>query len=65
MYSTVHNQRGGIGRLVWWAFWAVVIIYIVRHPSEAAINARSLLSGLEQAAESIATFVQRAGAGGQ
>lgn len=60
MYSPMRERRGGIGRLVWWTFWILLIVYVVGHPTEAAANARAVGAGLQSAAESIIAFVQQA-----
>lgn len=64
MYSTMHDRRGGMWRLVWWTFWVLVIVYVFRNPSEAADNARALVEWLGRASESIATFVQQTAGNG-
>lgn len=63
MYSSMRERRSGIGRLAWWAFWVVLIVYVVRHPADAAVNARALVSGLDRAAESVITFLQQSAGG--
>lgn len=55
------RRRSGIGRLVWWVFWVLLIVYVVHHPSEAAANARGLAAWLTDVSESIATFLQHTG----
>ena len=56
MHSMTQPRRSTVGRLVWWAFWVVLIVYVVRHPGEAAANARALVAGLDSAAESVIAF---------
>lgn len=61
MYPPMRERRSGIGRLVWWTVWVLLIVYVVNHPSQAAAQARALLAGIEDASEAIATFLTRAG----
>lgn len=63
MYSPMRERRSGIGRLAWWAVWVLLIVYVVRHPGDAAANARALVSGLESAAEAVIAFFQQAAGG--
>jgi hypothetical protein len=60
MYSPMRERRSGMGRLAWWTVWVVLIVYVVRHPGDAAASARGLVSGLQSAAESVITFLQQA-----
>jgi hypothetical protein len=61
MYPPTRERRSGLGRLIWWAFWVLLIVYIFHHPSQAADQSRHLLAGIESAGEAIATFLQHAG----
>lgn len=62
MHSTTYDRRrGGLSRLLWAAFWILLVVYVVRHPSEAAANARDLAAWLTAASESVVSFLQHAG----
>jgi hypothetical protein len=63
MYPMMQERRSRPVRLVWWAFWVLVAIYVFHHPAEAAVNARALGAWLTSASESIVTFVQQSTAG--
>lgn len=63
MHSMMRDRRSVVGRLVWWLFWVLLILYVVHHPSEAAVNARALLGWLSGTAESLITFLQQAAGG--
>lgn len=63
MYPPMRERRSGVGRLVWWTIWVLLIVFVVNHPDQAAAQARALLAGIEQAGEAIATFLARAGEG--
>ncbi|MCA1675024.1 MAG: hypothetical protein LC799_23500 [Actinobacteria bacterium] len=63
MYPPMRERRRGIGRLAWSTLWVVLIVYVVRHPGDAAANARALVSALDSAAESVITFFQQAAGG--
>jgi hypothetical protein len=49
----------GIVRLVWWVLWVALIVYVVRHPGDAATIARGLVSGLGSAVESVVAFCRQ------
>ncbi|HEX2298254.1 MAG TPA: hypothetical protein VHH34_07015 [Pseudonocardiaceae bacterium] len=63
MYSPMRERRSTIGRLAWWAFWLVVLVYVLHDPREAADTARDVLAWLVGAAEAIITFLQQAAGG--
>lgn len=63
MHPMMRDRRGGVGRLVWWVFWVVLIVYVVHNPSEAAASARALAAWLERLADSVITFFQQAAGG--
>lgn len=65
MYSTTHDRRGVLWRLLWWTLWVLVIVYVLRNPSEAAENLRALVGWLGNASESIVTFLQQAAGEGE
>jgi hypothetical protein len=60
MYPPIRDRRSGLGRLAWWLFWLLMIIYVLRHPSEAAANVQSVGMWLGNASESIFTFLRHA-----
>lgn len=60
-----HRRGGGIRRLVSSVLCLLLIVYMLRHPSEAAATARTLFEGLNNAFESIITFIQQAAGGSQ
>lgn len=59
----VGRRRGGPRRLIWFAFCLILVVYVVRYPSEAAATARTLIAGLDGAVDSIITFIQQAAGG--
>ncbi|HEX2247032.1 MAG TPA: hypothetical protein VHH13_05720 [Arthrobacter sp.] len=61
MYSPMRERRSGIGRLVWWTVWVLLIVYVLNHPSQAATQSRALLSGIEHTSDAIAAFLAQAG----
>lgn len=63
MHPMTQPRRSAAGRLAWLAFWVLLIVYVVHHPSEAAANARSLGAWVESTADSIATFLQHSAGG--
>lgn len=65
MHSMMRDRRGPVGRLMWWTFWVLLILYVVHRPSEAAVNARALIAWLTSAAEEIAVFLQHLAGRGQ
>ncbi|MDT0303988.1 hypothetical protein [Streptomonospora wellingtoniae] len=48
-------------RYLSWVVLALLVYWIVAHPTEAAASARGLAAGLAGAAEAIATFVNALG----
>lgn len=60
-----HRRGSGLRRLFWFALCLLLIVYVLRHPGEAAATARTLFAGLNSAVESIITFIQQAAGGGQ
>ena len=63
MYPPMRERRNGVGRLVWWTVWVLLIVYVLNHPTQAAAGSRALLSGIEDAGEAIAVFIVQAGGG--
>ncbi|MGH3795629.1 MAG: hypothetical protein ACRDSP_12135 [Pseudonocardiaceae bacterium] len=63
MYPPMRERRSGMGRLVWWTLWVLLIVYVVQHPSEAAAQFRALLAGIQDAGGALATFLARASGG--
>lgn len=61
MNPSMRERRSGIGRLVWWTVWVLLIVYVINHPGQAADQARALLAGIQDASEAIATFLAQAG----
>lgn len=60
-----HRRSSGLRRLFWFALCLLLIVYVLRHPSEAAATARILFAGLDGAIESVLTFIQQAAGGAQ
>lgn len=60
MYPTAQPRRGGFGRLAWWTFCVLLLVYVFHHPSEAAANAHDLGVWLGHASDSIAAFLKHA-----
>ncbi|MGQ0774642.1 MAG: hypothetical protein ACT4NY_09525 [Pseudonocardiales bacterium] len=57
------HRRGGLRRLLLAMLCLLLIVYVVRHPSEAAATARALFAGLNVVVEAIMTFIQKAAGG--
>ena len=62
MYPPMRERRNGVGRLVWWTVWVLLIVYVLNHPTQAAAGSRAL-AGIEDAGEAIAVFIVQAGGG--
>ncbi|MGH3939155.1 MAG: hypothetical protein ACRDTG_11080 [Pseudonocardiaceae bacterium] len=60
-----HRRGGGLRRLFWLVLCLLLIVYVLRHPSEAATTARDLFEGLNSVVESVITFLQQAIGGEQ